>query len=148
MTSLLIVAHGSRRQSSNHSLMTLAKQVAFHLPMNIDDVHIGFLEFAQPTVQSCIDSCFKQGTNRLLVLPYFLAQGNHVSEDIPKIIASAKRKWPHKQLSVLPHIGAMEEMSTLIAKRCLEELMKHHDNMPPKTSPQYFELGDSNYQLQ
>lgn len=144
MTSLLIVAHGSRRQSSNRTIQQLADKVAFHLPMNVDEVQVGFLEFAQPSVQNCIQSSFNSGADQLLVLPYFLAQGNHVSEDLPSIITAAKRQWPRKRISLLPHIGAMEEMPTLIAKRCLEELMKHHGSVPPKTSAQYFELGAAN----
>jgi len=140
MTSLLIVAHGSRRHQANRSMQQLAKKVACHLPMNVDDVRVGFLEFTQPSVQSCIDDCFNNGTYQLLVLPYFLAQGNHVSKDIPNEIAAAKGKWPTKRIHLLPHIGEMEEMSSLIAKRCLETLINNHEFTPPQSMPKYYEL--------
>lgn len=140
MTSLLIVAHGSRRNQANRTIQELAKRVVYHLPMNLDDVQVGFLEFSQPSVQSCIDACFNNGSHQLLVLPYFLAQGNHVSKDIPNEIAAAKRKWPNKQIHLLPHIGEMEDMSNLIAKRCLETLINNHTFTPPQGMPQYYEL--------
>jgi sirohydrochlorin ferrochelatase len=140
MTSLLIIAHGSRRNQANRSMQQLAKKVACHLPMNVDDVRVGFLEFSQPSVQSCIDACFNNGSHQVLVLPYFLANGNHVSKDIPNEIAAAKRKWPNKQIYLLPHIGEMEEMSSLIAKRCLETLINNLAFTPPQSSPKYYEL--------
>lgn len=142
MTSVLIIAHGSRRPAANQNLKKLAKQVAFLLPMNVDDVQIGFLELAHPSVPVCIDDMFYKGAEQLLILPYFLTQGNHVSKDIPTLIAKCKNKWPTRKISVLPHIGALEEMSTLIAKRCIEELMKHHKT-PTISGSHYYELGVS-----
>jgi len=140
MTSLLIVAHGSRRNQANRTIQQLGKRVVYHLRMNLDDVQVGFLEFSQPSVQSCIDACFNNGSHQLWVLPYFLAQGNHVSKDIPNEIAAAKRKWPNKQLHLLPHIGEMEDMSNLIAKHCLEALIINHELTPVKTMPKHYEL--------
>jgi sirohydrochlorin ferrochelatase len=78
-----------------------------------------------------------------MVLPYFLAEGRHVAQDIPLALAAARRKWPNKHLSLLPHIGAMEAMTKLIAQRCIEELINRHPIQAVTDTYQYYEMGTS-----
>ncbi|HCH22663.1 MAG TPA: cobalamin biosynthesis protein CbiX [Oceanospirillaceae bacterium] len=140
MTHLLIVAHGSKSNLANRTVQQLAKKVALHLPVSVDKVSVGFLEFSQPSIQSLIENSFLECTQNLLILPYFLSNGMHVTKDIPNIIQTAERKWPSMRITLLPHIGAMEEMSNLIAKRCVETLIINHELAPVKTMPKHYEL--------
>ncbi|MDP6166355.1 MAG: CbiX/SirB N-terminal domain-containing protein [Gammaproteobacteria bacterium] len=125
MPSVLIIAHGSRRQDSNNEISMLADKVATHLPHQLSSVHIAFLEFAKPSITDAINECFNNGIDDLLVLPYFLSAGNHVTNDIPETIEALLPSWPNKKLTLLPHIGALEQMATLIANACLPSTMEH-----------------------
>ena len=116
MKKLLIVAHGSRRESSNEEIRVLAVKVAAKLQLTADDVSVAFLEFASPSIEIALDDCFNQGTEEVLVLPYFLSGGNHVVKDLPREIHSALNKWSDKAITVLPHIGASDAMVNLIAQ--------------------------------
>lgn len=108
MKSLLIVAHGSRREESNIEIQRLAEKVAARMPFVIDDVLVAFLEFASPSIDEAINSCLTRGVKEIIVLPYFLSAGNHVVKDIPREINKAMEKWPDKKITVLPYIGAVD----------------------------------------
>lgn len=116
LKSLLIVAHGSRREQSNNEVRELADQVSEGLRLSVNDVLVAFLEFSTPSIGEAIDSCFAQGTNEIVILPYFLSSGNHVVKDIPNEISGVMSRWVDKKITVLPHIGEANGMVSLIAK--------------------------------
>jgi len=118
MKQLLIVTHGSRREQSNNEVRVLAEKVAIDLPLITDDVLVAFLEFASPSISEAIDISFTQGVKELVVLPYFLSAGNHVTRDIPKEIDTVMRNWPDRKVTILPHIGASNVMADLIGNCC------------------------------
>jgi sirohydrochlorin ferrochelatase len=116
MKKLLIVAHGSRREASNDEIRSLAKKVSESARLDSNNVQVAFLEFASPSITEAVDACFNDGTEVLMLLPYFLSAGNHVVEDIPREVCKALEKWPEKTISILPHIGGAESMPNLIAQ--------------------------------
>jgi len=118
MKTLLIVAHGSRREQSNQEIHTLAEKVGANVPDDIDDVSVAFLEFAEPTITQSVARCFEQGADEIVLLPYFLSSGNHVVKDIPNVIEPVLAQWPTKKITTLPHIGAANDMITLITRVC------------------------------
>ena len=60
MKSLLLVAHGSRRQASNEEVRELTARLAEHAGAAYGYVDCGFLELAEPSIpegiQRCIDA--------------------------------------------------------------------------------------------
>ncbi|MDP6969427.1 MAG: CbiX/SirB N-terminal domain-containing protein [Gammaproteobacteria bacterium] len=118
MKQLLIVAHGSRRAASNKEVVTLASKVADNLQTAVEDVAVAFLEFAEPSIGAALDDCFKRSVEEVVVLPYFLSAGNHVTNDIPRQIDKVQNKWPDKVITILPHVGASGAMVGLLAQAC------------------------------
>lgn len=118
MKSLLIVAHGSRRQKSNDEVRSLGDKVFTQLHPEIDSVEVAFLEFSASSIEVALDDCFNSNTDELIVLPYFLSGGNHVARDVPQAINAAMEKWPDKSIKILPHIGAIDFMPALISIAC------------------------------
>lgn len=116
MKQLIIVAHGSRRESSNEEVRVLAEQVGTKLGLAVDEIKVAFLELASPSIDEALNDCFNRGINEIVVLPYFLSGGNHVINDIPQEINSVLEKWPEKHITVLPHIGASDAMVNLITE--------------------------------
>lgn len=116
MKQLLIVAHGSRRESSNDEVKRLAVKVADNLQLSREQVSVAFLELTSPSILLALDNCFSEGCEEVLVLPYFLSSGNHVVKDLPEEISNALLKWPNKEITILPHIGASDAMVSLISQ--------------------------------
>lgn len=116
MRALLIVSHGSRRQQSNDEVNDLAQNLGLHLNDVFDVIHSAFLEIATPSIPEGIDKCVDLGADSITVLPYFLAAGRHVAEDIPSIVDEARKKYPEISINISCHIGAFEQMPWLISQ--------------------------------
>ena len=116
MKFLLLIAHGSRNTAANAEINDLAQAVEKLTAREISAVIPAFLEFAEPDILAGIDQCIERGASRILVLPYFLAAGNHVARDIPAQIETARKKYAEVDIELCPHIGALDAMPELVAQ--------------------------------
>jgi sirohydrochlorin ferrochelatase len=80
MTSLLLIAHGSRRTEANADLEHVAEQLRAR--GNYADVQASYLELAEPSIDGGGALCAGRGAARVVMLPYFLSPGKHVVEDL------------------------------------------------------------------
>jgi sirohydrochlorin ferrochelatase len=103
---LLIVAHGSRRQGSNDEVRRLADQMRGLKGETLDGVEVAFLELAEPSIPDGLRSLAEKGAQHIVVLPYFLAAGTHVVNDIPDALASFESSNPGVKVSLTLHFGA------------------------------------------
>ena len=114
MKALLLIAHGSRRKQSNTEVVILAdtlKQKCYDLyPI----IHAGFLELAEPLIPDAIKKCIDEGATSIIVLPYFLNSGRHVTEDIPTLVGQSITKYPDVEIKIAPHIGTSAHMTDLL----------------------------------
>lgn len=115
MRALLLVSHGSRRQQSNEEVNELSERLRQLMGESFDLIGSAFLEIASPSIPEGIKRCIDEGANSVTVLPYFLAAGRHVTEDIPSIVDDAQREFPGISFSMTPHVGAFEGMPQLIS---------------------------------
>lgn len=125
MNSLLLVAHGSRRQASNNAVKLLAQQIGKRQGHHFQLVEAAFLELAEPSIPDGIQSCIAQGADDVLVVPYFLAAGRHVSQDIPEIVQQAQQDNPNTTINMSAYLGASDVMIDLILQmaettKCIE----------------------------
>ncbi|WP_372808268.1 sirohydrochlorin chelatase [Pontiella sp.] len=114
MRALLIVAHGSRRKESNEEVRRLAARIKENAGPAFSEVASAFLEISSPQIDSAVADLVKEGAEEIKVFPYFLAAGTHVVDDIPKQIAEAEATYPDVQFELLPHLGGLQGISTLI----------------------------------
>ena len=111
---LIIVAHGSRKETSNKEVMVLGEKVASLLGHYYAYVMTAFLEFTSPSLEESILSSIEQGMNEIVILPYFLASGNHVTRDIPEVVAKIQASHPDVKMILKAHIGSASSMATLL----------------------------------
>lgn len=114
MNTLLLIAHGSRRQQSNDEVKVLAEKLAQQCSGQYEIIHAAFLELAEPSIPQGIKKCVDDGAATVTVLPYFLNSGRHVVEDIPGIVAEAKKHHPDVDIKVAQHLGASDLMMELL----------------------------------
>lgn len=115
---ILVVAHGSRRESSNHEVEILARKLAL-LANEFDSVRAAFLEMVEPNIESGLKELIEQGAKEIIVLPYFLAAGRHVVEDVPEDVERVKAEHPDVEIHVSEHFGAVNEVPGLLLKLAL-----------------------------
>lgn len=112
---LLLVAHGSRMARSNDEIRAMTERVR---EISADDyalIDCAFLELADPSIGEGIERLIQQGADQVAVLPYFLAAGRHVAEDIPAEVNAKISEHPSVAIELLPYIGTAEAMPQLLA---------------------------------
>jgi len=114
-SALIIVAHGSRRDASNAEVMQLGEKVKPLVHAKYAVVKTAFLEFATPSLEKSITECVKEDVTDIVILPYFLAAGNHVTLDIPRAIAQMSMIYPDVKIELKEHLGSAEGMATLLS---------------------------------
>lgn len=101
---LLLIGHGSRRTEANDALRALALRLEAALPQG-QKVIAAYLEIASPSIQTAIETIVESGRLQIVVLPFFLSDGRHVTEDIPRILDEARLTYPDLVIDCLPHLG-------------------------------------------
>ena len=113
--SLLIVAHGSRRDASNAEVRALTDRVREAAGTgDYADIECAFLELSPPTIPEGLERLIQHGATHVTVLPYFLAAGRHVAEDIPEEVNATREKHPDVHIEVAPYLGTSEAMPRLL----------------------------------
>lgn len=119
---LLIVAHGSRRQASNEEIEQLSHRVASG-QTQFAGVSCGFLELAEPSIPEALLTLIHAGARQIVVMPYFLSAGRHVSEDIPGLIAPVSDSYPNVEITLADYLGASEAIPDILLKQAIKQLL-------------------------
>jgi sirohydrochlorin ferrochelatase len=114
MKSLLLVAHGSRRAASNDEVRELTQRLAGQTGSDYGYVDCAFLELAEPSIPDGIQRCIDAGSTQVVVLPYFLSAGRHVSEDIPAEVKVKQDQYPDLQICISNYLGAAQGITDLL----------------------------------
>lgn len=104
-TALLLVAHGSRIPASNEEVRTSTSRLRRQAGGRFTAVDRAFLEFATPDIPEGIERLVRGGAEEIVVLPYFLAAGRHVGEDIPAAVQAKREEHPDIDIRIAPYLG-------------------------------------------
>lgn len=113
MKSLLVVAHGSRRQESNSEVRQIAGQLRT-LESQFDRIDCAFLELAEPSIPDGLRQLIEAGVDHVVVLPYFLSAGRHVTTDIPNEIDIVRKQYPAVAIHLAPYLGMAPGITSLL----------------------------------
>jgi sirohydrochlorin ferrochelatase len=112
---LIIVAHGSRKASSNEEVKALGEKVKSLLNEHYSFVMTAFLEFATPSLEESMLYCIDKGISEIVIIPYFLASGNHVTRDIPEVLQKIQASHPKVKITLKEHLGSSSGMVRLLS---------------------------------
>ena len=88
-TGIIILAHGSRGKQGivevPETLKRLADAVKQFLPTEVEIIGAA-LQFNQPNLEEAVASLVKKAVSRIVIMPYFLFSGRHITEDIPQLV--------------------------------------------------------------
>ncbi len=114
MKALLLIAHGSRAAAANDEIRRLAERVDASADGAFGAVVPAFLEMAEPNIHQGIERCVELGAEAIVVVPYFLAAGRHVTRDIPAEIDCARAGHPEVSIEIGGYVGASDAMPELV----------------------------------
>ena len=82
MQAVQLIAHGSRRAEANADLVEIAGRLKSAGQFSI--VVASYLEIAEPSIPSGAEMCIEQGASEVILMPYFLSAGSHVTRDLER----------------------------------------------------------------
>ena len=121
MKALLLIAHGSNRQYSNDEIRSLTDRLRSKIETHFDHIDCVFLELTKPSIADGIQRCAEDGVDEIVLLPYFLAAGKHIAEDIPGIVAEQRNYYPHINMRICDYVGKQPEMEDLLKRIALHD---------------------------
>jgi len=114
---VLLIDHGSRRAAANALLDEVAALVRKRLgPESI--VEPAHMEIAEPTISDGFARCVEQGATTVVVHPFMLASGRHVTEDLPRLVAEAAARHEGVRFSMAAPLGSHSGVIDAVIERC------------------------------
>jgi sirohydrochlorin ferrochelatase len=119
---LIIVDHGSSRGESNRMLEEVARQFQDRFGEGFGVVEPAHMEMAEPSIGTAYGRLVDRGAERVVVCPFFLGPGKHMTGDIPRLAREAAGRHPGTSVVVAGPLGVDELILDLIAKRAREAM--------------------------
>jgi sirohydrochlorin ferrochelatase len=116
--SLLLVAHGTRKQRGVAMVGELASRVAATLGQT---VHVSFVDVLGPTPSEVLTSM----SAPTIVVPAFLSRGYHVTADIPEHVEASG----HPDVTVTEALGPGPQLVRVLADRLVESGWRRDDSV-------------------
>ncbi len=117
-TAALLIAHGSRRAEANAELVAMAERVRERGGYGV--VQPSYLELAEPSIPDGARRCIAQGAKRVLMLPFFLAAGNHAAEDLARYRRELADEFPAVDFVLCAPLGLHPLMTDIVMARLQE----------------------------
>ncbi|MDP4182341.1 MAG: CbiX/SirB N-terminal domain-containing protein [Bacillota bacterium] len=115
MDGVLILAHGSKRQETEVILNSLVRKVKEKTGISL--VIPAFLQFSEQNLEMGIAELTRNGAKNIKIVPMFIFDGVHVTEDIPNEINEIKAKFPEVSIKMSSHIGDDDKLADIIVDR-------------------------------
>ena len=80
---ILLVGHGSRLPYGKDVVSQLAEMYKENSNYIVE---VGFMNISKPSIPSALNKLAKEGVEKIIVTPVFLAHGVHTKQDIPHIL--------------------------------------------------------------
>jgi len=119
--SYILAAHGSSSAEANAAI----REIALTLARKLDaPVTAAFLERAEPAIPTALDAASAAGARRIVLLPFFLMPGMHVTRDITHIVSQARERTG-ATIDVADYVGAHDGITDLLVD------LAHRGNIAP-----------------
>ena len=114
---VLLVDHGSRRAEANALLDQVVALVKQRLGTG-SIVEPSHMEIAAPSIAKGFTRCVEQGATTVVIHPFMLAPGRHVSEDLPRLVAEAARPHVGVAFAIAAPLGSHAGVIDAVIDRC------------------------------
>lgn len=117
----LLIDHGSRRREANALIHEVAERVRHRFDGDsiVEPAH---MELAEPSIPQAFARCVARGATTIVVHPFMLAPGRHVSEDLPRLVAEAASSHDGVRFVMAAPLGSHEGVIDAVVSRCDDAL--------------------------
>lgn len=117
-TALILFAHGARDPEWAAPLQRVQQAVRRQVPDQA--VELAFLEFMAPNLADCATALVATGSERIVVVPMFIASGGHLKREVPAMIEQLRSTHPQVEFLLAGAVGEHELVVEAMAAAALE----------------------------
>lgn len=114
---LILLAHGARDARWSQPFEEIARRVA-QAPA-APPLRLAYLDFMAPDVEGAAAELIAAGCDAIAVQPMFLGTGGHVRQDLPRLVAALRARWPELRVELLAAIGEIAAVQQAMAEAAL-----------------------------
>ncbi|MFC2050523.1 precorrin-8X methylmutase [Chloroflexota bacterium] len=137
-TGIIIICHGSRGERGDVEVAEVLKRITEGvkslLPPGVEVIGAA-LQFNHPTLEEAVGSLAMREVKQIVIMPYFLFSGRHITEHIPQLVEKLKGIYPEKQFTIADPLGSEEYFIGSVAKRIEEAVPSLRQNVRISPSP-------------
>ena len=111
-TAVIIMGHGSRSGDADAMVRRVAAEVRQFGGYEI--VEHAFLQYVQPGPHEALEKCIRQRAEKIVIVPFFMQPGAHVTKDIPAFVEKAKKQHPDLAITVTDFVGSHPLMTKIV----------------------------------
>jgi len=116
---VIILGHGSKLNKANDIVRKISKDI-MKSGIGAKVVEVAFLQLCQPDLRKAIEKIAGAGCKKIIIVPFFLFMGNHVTRDIPHLIESESKIYKDVKFVYARNIGQDPRMTSIV-KDCIKE---------------------------
>jgi sirohydrochlorin cobaltochelatase len=114
MRGIVLFAHGARDPEWARPFEEIRRRIRSSRPEY--PLELAFLESMSPTLEEAVGALAEQGASSITVFPLFMAQGGHLRQDLPRILAAIRESYPHVPIGLEEAVGDVPEILDAIAQ--------------------------------
>jgi sirohydrochlorin ferrochelatase len=115
---ILLIAHGSREPEANADVVHVADEIRRSGPYKV--VEAAFLEQAPPNIDDGAARCVRAGATSIVMAPYFLSAGIHVTRDLREAHQRLQALYPDVEIRLAEPFGRHEQLTEIVLQRARE----------------------------
>lgn len=111
MERIILVGHGSPKKDANRmDVIGRLLHGLFHPGCAGRCVSVAYLQYERPSLPEAINEAVGEESRRIIIHPFFLSSGVHVTQDIPNLIKEAELKYPGVSFICTKPLGFSEDI--------------------------------------
>lgn len=118
---IIILGHGSRLKKANEIILEIVKGIKQE---GRDIVEPAYLQFHKPDLFTSIKNAVEKGCRKIIIVPFFLFSGNHVTRDIPKAIKKEAAKYSGVNFVYAKNLGEDSRIEIIVQDKIKEAMVK------------------------
>ncbi len=118
MEQIILIGHGSpRKEANNIEVIGNLLHNTIHPGCAKQCVRVSYLQFGEPDIAETIRICSESGSKRIILHPFFLSPGMHVTKDIPAMVDQARMQYPGIEFIYSDPLGLHEHLVKIVIDR-------------------------------
>ena len=113
MHGIVLFAHGSRDPEWAAPFEAIRDRIRIARPEC--PIELAYLEIMTPPLEEAIARLVEAGAAAITVFPLFMAQGGHLKNDLPRLVATIRPSYPHVPIALESALGDSPDLLDAIA---------------------------------